>query len=473
MRRLSLAFFTVLTAAALGGMGLAWGINLMLFGRPHGALLQLLAEMAAEAINCSDPRASPLFLPHSSGTRHLKNLQLVLLDTAGQVLAQRTVGLDAPPSLENIERDSSHWRTDNPLRATSLWVHQDQICQQNWTLWVQDPENTIYRELMLPRQLILVLSSSGCMILVVLFAYLFLQSKGRNARNVLQHIREGSWGSRIEQALWEPRLQLIDEFNSMAKAVEDSIQRLEQSESRRARLLRELAHDVRTPLASLRAAAETLKEFHDTITVEQREKLQETLMLDLEYFQRLIDDLLILAQVDRTDTAALGQWTDLRKVIPAAWQSSQEHSSVAHLAICLQWSADCSDPAWVPGDEALLRRLLQNAFDNAFHFAQKEVFCTIHWLQNRWRIEVRNDCKALSPEDLSHWGHKRRQRIITEKAGQAHTSLGLGSSIIVGVSRHLGGNAWLEQNITEHRDTAYVSVWIELPGRPGAPNILA
>jgi signal transduction histidine kinase len=456
MRRLPLAFFAILTGASLLGLGFAWLMNVTLFGRPHGALLQLMAETAASGIDCGAPAESPLFRQNAGqGTLHY-----ILLDAQGHRLGQQ----GHVPAAEEAAREASmqpHWRADNPLRRESVWVKVPRVCGQDWTLWAWDPENQTYRHLLLPRQIILVVSCSSSIILVVLLAYLFLRKKGQEARKVLASIRDGALGSRLLTRFWEPRLSLIMEFNHMAAAVEDSFARLHELEERRARLLSELAHDVRTPLASLRAAAETLSEFHAQLTHEQRQTLHQTLMLDVLYFQRLIDDLLILAQMERLDTVAPQQSTDLKIILESLWPRMTEQ--YPDLSANMIWPAPCPHILSVPGDEPLLRRLLQNTLDNAFHYAQSHVTMQILCEDGLFTLRISNDSPPLSSEDLQNWGHKRRQRIITEKAGQPHTSLGLGSSIIVGVSRHLGGAARLEQNHTNPSGLAQITVIITLP----------
>lgn len=461
MRRLPLAFFAILTGASVLGLGFAWLMNVTLFGRPHGALLQLLAETAATGIVCEAPAQSPLFHQNAAqGTLHY-----ILFDANGHRLGQH----GHIPAEQDALREAatqSRWQADNPLRRESVWVKVANVCGRNWTLWAWDPENETYRHLLLPRQIILVVSCSSSIILVVLLAYLFLRKKGQEARKVLASIRDGALGSRLNTRFWEPRLTLIMEFNHMAAAVEDSFTRLHELEERRARLLSELAHDVRTPLASVRAAAETLSEFHAQLTPEQRQTLHQTLMLDVLYFQRLIDDLLILAQMERLDTAAPQQSTDLGIILESLWPRMTEQYPA--LSANLIWPASRPDVLSVPGDEPMLRRLLQNTLDNAFHYAQTYVKVQVLCEARHLTLKISNDSPPLSPEDLQNWGHKRRQRIITEKAGQPHTSLGLGSSIIVGVSRYLGGAARLEQNHTNPAEPAQITVIITLPWFPGA-----
>ncbi len=456
MRRLPLAFFIILTLASIMGLGIAWLTNVTLFGRPHAALLRLMADTAAAGVDCQNPEKSPLFQrSEGHGTLHF-----ILIDAEGHSLGQYgQIPKDLRAAWE--AQPQSRWRADNPLRRESIWVNVPRVCGLDWTLWVWDPENETYRHLLLPRQIILVVSCSSSIIFVVLLAYFFMRRKGREARQVLAQIRDGAFGSRLLTRFWEPRLALVEEFNHMAAAVEDSFSRLHQMEERRARLLSELAHDVRTPLASLRAAAETLSEFHAQLSGEQRQNLLQTLQLDVLYFQRLIDDLLILAQMDRLDTIAPQQSCDLGALLKSIWARMSD--SYPQLISTLEWSESLPASLMVPGDEALVRRLLQNALDNAFHYAQSFVRCLVLCDEARITLQIRNDAIPLSPEDIQNWGHKRRQRIITEKAGQPHTSLGLGSSIIVGVSRYLGGHARLEQNDTESKTSTEVLVIIEVP----------
>lgn len=459
MRRLPLAFFIILTLASLLGLGIAWLTNVTLFGRPHGALLRLMAGTAAAGIDCQSPEKSPLFLRDAGqGTLHY-----ILLDAQGHPLGQSGhIPTDLRAAWE--AQPQSRWRADNPLRRESVWVNVPDVCGKNWTLWAWDPENETYRQLLLPRQTILVVSCSSSIILVVLLAYFFMRRKGRDAHQVLSRIRDGDFGSRLATRFWEPRLALVDEFNHMATAVEDSFSRLHQMEEKRARLLSELAHDVRTPLASLRAAAETLSEFHAQLADEQRQNLHQTLMLDVMYFQRLIDDLLILAQMDRLDTMAPQQSCDMQTIFSAIWSRMGEQ--YPQLTQTLKWSEPMTQSIMVPGDEPLLRRLLQNTLDNAFQYAQTFVACSVHCEATRVTLRISNDTVPLAEEDLLNWGHKRRQRIITEKAGQPHTSLGLGSSIIVGVSRYLGGEARIEQAPTKAPTSSELTVIITLPRLP-------
>ncbi|HYX31565.1 MAG TPA: HAMP domain-containing sensor histidine kinase [Oligoflexus sp.] len=460
MQRLPLAFFALLGGASLFGLGMAWLINLALFGRPHAALLQLIAETAAAGIDCHNPQQSPLFQNPSDQGTLAGSLHYVLLDAERHPLGHRGhIPQDQEAAWQAARNDS--WRADNPWRADSIWVQVTPVCGRNWSLWGWDPHNETYRRLLLPRQIILVVSCSSSIILVVLLAFLFMRRKGYEARQVLAKIRTGALGSRLAQNFWVPRLQLIDEFNRMAAAVEDSFARLQQIEERRASLLSELAHDVRTPLASLRAAAETLSEFHDSISEQQRLALHQTLMLDVVYFQSLIDDLLILAQIDRLDTLAPQQSSRISGILSALWQRLVDQSP--QLDTNLEWPERSPADILVLGDETLVRRLLQNTLDNAFHYAHSFVRCRVQFHGDRLRLEISNDAAPLSEDELQNWGHKRRQRIITEKAGLPHTSLGLGSSIIVGVSRHLGGHAQIKQIHTKSDIWAQIIVFIDLP----------
>jgi hypothetical protein len=108
MRRLPLAFFALLGGASLIGLAIAWGINVTLYGRPHGALLQLIAATAASGIDCERPEHSPLFQSQGALTNTPHNLHYVLVDAEGHHLATRGHIPDGLPSVASTAGPAQH-----------------------------------------------------------------------------------------------------------------------------------------------------------------------------------------------------------------------------------------------------------------------------------------------------------------------------------------------------------------------------
>ena len=91
--------------------------------------------------------------------------------------------------------------------------------------------------------------------------------------------------------------QTMLRFNHMADEIEHLVERMKTVEASRASLLQELAHDLRTPVASLKNLIETVATKDASMQPALRVELMELALSECEYFERLVEDLLVIAQV--------------------------------------------------------------------------------------------------------------------------------------------------------------------------------
>src|SRR5262249_45941559 len=84
-------------------------------------------------------------------------------------------------------------------------------------------------------------------------------------------------------------------FNAMADEIERLVERLRSAESSRNNLLQELAHDLRTPVASLQSILESV--FSMAKMEPDVAELAELARKEVEYMGHLVEDLLLLAQL--------------------------------------------------------------------------------------------------------------------------------------------------------------------------------
>ena len=97
-----------------------------------------------------------------------------------------------------------------------------------------------------------------------------------------------------------------DEISQLGGAINDTLERLDTAVAQQRRFVADASHELRSPLANLRADIEVSLQYPArsdwTITAND-------LLGDVEALQNLTDDLLLLARIDSTSIVRHGTWT--------------------------------------------------------------------------------------------------------------------------------------------------------------------
>ena len=122
----------------------------------------------------------------------------------------------------------------------------------------------------------------------------------RVSRRVVDPVRRASDAARrVAEGLLETRLPVSgrDELAAMASSFNEMAAALEERIGREKRFVSDVSHELRTPLTTLRASTEYLLQRSESLTPPVR-RAAELLAADLDYLQRLVDDLLDLSRVE-------------------------------------------------------------------------------------------------------------------------------------------------------------------------------
>ncbi|MER6999814.1 HAMP domain-containing sensor histidine kinase [Streptomyces sp. NPDC000410] len=158
-----------------------------------------------------------------------------------------------------------------------------------------------------------------------------------------------------------------DVIAHLARTTNDTLDRLEQASARQQQFVADAAHELRSPLAGLRAQLESALRHPEGL---RWPSVVADAVADVVRLQDLADDLLLLARMDGTrhrDRAV--EEVDLAAV---AEDLVREHQ---HLPVAgkLELTCDADGPAPVPGDPWQLERLLRNLLGNACRHAARRV----------------------------------------------------------------------------------------------------
>ena len=178
-----------------------------------------------------------------------------------------------------------------------------------------------------------------------------------------------------------------DEVRSLAVTLNDMLARLADAQQRQRDLVSDTAHELRSPIASIRAQLEVALDHPDGVDWPEtaRDVHADTLRL-----ARLTEDLLLLARLDGQPLRR--KPTDLAAVCAAvvARYSAARVPVQADRVQADRVQADAAGPCVVAGDPDALSRLLVNLLDNAVRHAASRVCVSVRG-EDGWAVLVVSD----------------------------------------------------------------------------------
>ena len=247
---------------------------------------------------------------------------------------------------------------------------------------------------------------------------------------------------------YETRLRLSggDEVTELAHDVDLLAQRLQQAEQQRAQLERErreltaaISHDLRTPLASVRAMVEALS---DQVVEDPDEvgRYFSAIRREVERLSRMIDDLFELVQLD---AGAL----ELRRLPLALQEIAAEvvdamQAQARRGGVELELAVDSEPPA-LAIDGARMERAIANLVRNALEHTPSggRIRVAVACEGDGARLSVVDGGSGVAPADLPHvWDRFYRGEKSRRRADDATTGAGLGLAIVRGIVEAHGGS---------------------------------
>ncbi|MDF1485423.1 ATP-binding protein [Ramlibacter sp. H39-3-26] len=209
------------------------------------------------------------------------------------------------------------------------------------------------------------------------------------------------------------------ELKPLLSALNGLFQRIEKLLVRERRFTAEAAHELRTPLAVLRAQWDVVRRSSNPI---ERTKAEDKLSTGIDRMGRLVTQMLALSRVESGTTPAFNEvcWT------PIVEQAVSDCLALAErrgIDLACEWPLQGRHPMPLLGDEHLLAVLLRNLLDNAVRYAPAGTGVTLRIASDT--IEVENQGPALTAEQLAQLGER-----FYRPDGQQEGGSGLGLSIV-------------------------------------------
>ena len=290
---------------------------------------------------------------------------------------------------------------------------------------------------------IVLLISLAAGVVSLAFALLVAEWVVRGSRAVREAARglgeNGSYVAPASTPTSELRA-LSDQLASTSAKLTESRERERALESSRRELVAWVSHDLRTPLAGLRAMAESLEDGLAT----DPERYHKQIRVDVERMSRMVDDLFELSRIHARNLIVDVDDVSISDLVSGAMAAADPIARANGIRL----TGRSDDSLVVPGDERELSRVVTNLVTNALRHTPADGAVAVEASRagDVVSLSVTDQCGGIPPDDLERvfdvaW-RGEQARTPHARVDHAGTGAGLGLAIVRGiVEAHRGSVA--------------------------------
>lgn len=216
-----------------------------------------------------------------------------------------------------------------------------------------------------------------------------------------------------------PAAQAPNELKPLLGAMNSLFERIDGLLKRERRFTADAAHELRTPLAVLRAQWDVVKRSQSH---EERRLAQHQMDEGLTRMDRLVTQMLALSRAETATAELLDAEVDWPQVVEQVMSDCLDLANRRSIELACEWPAADRPPMPLMGNIHLIKVLLRNLMDNAVRYAPRG--STVLLRMGTTRFEVENGTGPLSAEQLATFGQR-----FHRAPGQEEVGSGLGISI--------------------------------------------
>ena len=266
----------------------------------------------------------------------------------------------------------------------------------------------------------------------------YLAKPIRHLRHALNQVACGDLDTRVAFAMNGRR----DELADLGVAFDQMAQQLQQHIEAQKRLLHDVSHELRSPLARLQIAIgiahQTPSAIRDSLT---------RIEIEAERLDALIGELLTLSRLESTQAALNLRSIDISELVASIVDDASYELAETTKSIDFSFSA----PVVTTIDETVLGRAIENIVRNAIKFTAEDsmVRVTLHQQPGQILFQVIDAGPGVASADLAHMFEPFYRSEAGALKEHARNGYGLGLAIAQQATKMHGGTLTAE-NIQPH-----------------------
>lgn len=242
----------------------------------------------------------------------------------------------------------------------------------------------------------------------------------RRALSPMHQLTAELSGRKAEDLQSVPDDRAPAELKPLLGAMNGLFARIEQLLVRERRFTADAAHEMRTPLAVLRAQWDVVRR---SGSAAERAEAEAKLSAGLDRMGRLVTQMLVLSRVESGVAPALTTEVQWPPIVEQAMSDCLALAERRRIELACEWPPRGTHPLPLLGDPHLLTVMLRNLLDNAVRYAPEGTDVVLRI--GREHLELENAGPPLSAEQLERLGER-----FYRPDGQKEGGSGLGISIV-------------------------------------------
>lgn len=261
----------------------------------------------------------------------------------------------------------------------------------------------------------------------------------------VRQVQDGNLSYRIGSKKKDELGKACQEFDEMTEYLENSVREREKYEEAKKQLLAGISHDLRTPLTSIKAYVEGLRDGIAN-TEEKKRRYYDAIKTRTEDLAELIDNLSLFSRFDRGEYHYSMERIDFGEFVNSFFKEHEIEFKNNQLSLVKTvWE---KGNLFIQGDWKQLKRVLGNLIDNTIKYREKPksvVTAAMYTADDRLYLELSDDGPGVPEEernkifDAFFRGDKARQN--------PGNGSGLGLSIVKEIMKGHGGSIRAEEGV--------------------------